>query len=317
MRLSDPRRGGTPSRFRRSPVPAALVALLLLLPLSLRAQELRAPSAGSSPAEQSLVRADLRGDVLSGDGAIARGLTPWDGRGSNGKKSPFLAAALSIVLPGAGEVYAESYWLAALFAGCEATALVLNLRYNKKGDDQTLLFEQYADAHWSLVKYAEWLNANAKTFPGGENTKPITIDPDESLPDWQRVNWDELHAVESAVPVFSHRLPAHGEQQYFELIGKYDQYAFGWDDKTAGYYRDKSPRFLEYAVMRGDANSFYDTATMWINLLMLNHVLSAVDAAWAAARFNKAVEMHSSVRVLALPGGYAELVPTATFTVHF
>ena len=300
-------------------MPFRLAVLLLLVLPALRAQELPQSPDRPPTAEQAVLRAELRGSSFpGGDMGFVPALFPPDDAGQRAdRKSPFLAGALSIVLPGAGEVYTQSYWLAALFAGFEATAIVLNLRYNKKGDDQTQRFQDYADTHWSLVKYAEWLNANAKSFPGGENTGQITINPDASLQPWQRVNWDELHAVESAVPVFSHRLPAHGEQQYYELIGKYNQYSFGWDDKTSGPYDVRSGRFTLYAGMRGDANSFYYTAERWINLLVLNHALSAIDAAWAAARFNKAVELHSSVRVHMLPDGYADLVPTATFTVHF
>ncbi|MBL0173681.1 MAG: hypothetical protein IPP94_00155 [Ignavibacteria bacterium] len=295
----------------------ALFLLLLAFP-ALRAQHDDRPSGATEAMERSALRAELRGDVApSVRSGSAAGIAPWEsGDAGSGRKSPYLAAALSLVIPGAGEVYAGSYWTALLFAGFEATGILLNVSYNRKGDDQTGVFERYADQHWSLVKYAQWLNDNAKTFPGGENTKPITINSDESLPPWERVNWDELHAVESAVPVFSHRLPPHGDQQYYELIGKYNQYSFGWEDKLDGPYNVISPRFDAYRNMRGEANSFYNTATMWINLVILNHILSAVDAVWATARFNKHVELHSSLRMHMLPGGVAEVAPTATFRVH-
>ncbi|MCB2205719.1 hypothetical protein KQI65_13320 [bacterium] len=233
------------------------------------------------------------------------------------KKSPFLAGLFSAVIPGAGELYAESYWLAGLFAAIEGGLWYYSIDQNSKGDDQTGVFESYADQHWSVVKYAEWLNENAKDFEGGENAVHIAIDPDESLPPWQRVDWDAMHTTELAVPVFSHKLPPHGDQQYFELIGKYDQYSYGWDDKVSGYYRDPSSNFLYYADLRGQANDFYNTADTIVNLIILNHLLSAIDAAWAAARFNDFVDLYAHAQLLRLPGGQAELQTLAQFSVRF
>ncbi|MBN1448272.1 MAG: hypothetical protein JXA28_10115, partial [Bacteroidetes bacterium] len=163
------------------------------------------------------------------------------------RKSPFLAGLFSIIIPGSGELYAGAYWRAALFAALEGAAWYFNIQQNDKGDDQTAFYRSYADEHWSVVKYAQWLNDNAKDFPGGENAVPIAIDPDPSLPDWQRVDWEAMHATEMAVPQFSHKLPPYGDQQYYELIGKYNQYSYGWDDKTAGDYWNPSSNFLYYA----------------------------------------------------------------------
>ncbi|MDH7516708.1 MAG: hypothetical protein QHI48_12640 [Bacteroidota bacterium] len=235
------------------------------------------------------------------------------------RKSPFLAGALSLVLPGAGEVYAGQYVLAAAFVGAEAACWYFRFRYDRKGDDQTKFYQAFADANWSVVKYAEWLNAHAKEFPGGENTQPITIlpDPENRLKPWERVDWAELNAVELAIPVFSHRLPSHGEQQYYELIGKYDQYSYGWADKNEGYYREISPMFRSYAGMRGKANDLYATADLFLNLVVVNHVLSAIDAAWAAARFNKAIGFSSRGSLRFLPDGRVVIEPMAVVTFRF
>ncbi len=169
-----------------------------------------------------------------------------------------------------------------------------------------------------MVKYAQWLNDNAKNYPGGENAVHIDIDiQNTSLPEWERVNWDQMHATEMAIPQFSHKLPPHGDQQYYELIGKYNQYSYGWGDKIDGDYWNPSPKFLYYAGVRGEANDHYNTADTILNLVILNHVLSAIDAAWAAARFNQFVELYSSAKLQRLPDGRADLVATAQFSVRF
>ena len=234
------------------------------------------------------------------------------------KKSPILAGAMSLVLPGAGQVYAESYWTAALFATLEAAGWYFVVDQNSRGDDATTRFEQYADQHWSVADYATWLNTWAKTFPGGEQTGQITISDDETRVPWERVNWAEMNEVEMAIPQFSHRLPAHGDQQYFEMIGKYNQYSSGWDDYTSGRdYYSVSPRYLHYSGMRGDANSYYDAADTFVNLIILNHVLAGVEAAWAAARFNKFVELYSHTRLRQSLDGRTQIEPTIGFAMKF
>ncbi|MBI5647611.1 MAG: hypothetical protein HY962_11825 [Ignavibacteriae bacterium] len=286
---------------------STLLILLCLLPAAVPAQE------QSVALDRHMLRLDMTGSLEP----VPEAPAAWsEGAAQGSRRSPLLAGALSLALPGAGEVYAGSYILAGLFFGAEVTGWYFANSYDTKGDDQTLLFQNYADAHWSAVKYARWLNENAKSFPGGENTKPIDISSDESLPHWERVNWTQMNEVEMAIPVFSHRLPRHGHQQYFELIGKYDQYSFGWDDKSDGGYREISTRFRQYADMRGEANDFYTVSERIVSLVIINHVLSAVDAAWAAARFNSVAELHSSVKVRPLPSGMAELVPEATFRIR-
>ncbi len=242
--------------------------------------------------------------------------------GQPARKSPYLAGALSLLLPGAGEVYAQSYILAGAFLAAEATGWYFNIDENRRGDDATAEFEMFADQHWNVVKYAEWLNKYAKNFPGGENTQQIPISSDPTLPLWQRVDWQAMNDVEAAIAQFSHRLPAHGDQQYFELIGKYLQYSYGWDDKLEqgdGWsdYRDISARFRHYSGMRGTANDHYNTAETVASLIILNHVLSAINAAWAASRFNNAIGLQARADLRQLPGGRVEIVPGAMARIRF
>ena len=205
----------------------------------------------------------------------------------------------------------------------EGLAWYGNTDYNHKGDVTTTNFQNFADQHWSVVKYAQWLNDYAKNFPGGDKAQPITINPNTALPAWQRIDWSQLNSVEMLIPQFSHRLPSHGDQQYYELIGKYNQYSYGWDDKTGqgsdGWsdYNVISPRYKFYSLQRGKANDFYNSATLITNLIVLNHILSAADAAWAAVRWNSAPHLHSGIQVVSQPDGIVELVPTIRLSWEF
>ena len=222
-----------------------------------------------------------------------------------GKKSPVLSGVLSVILPGAGQVYNEDYLIAGIFVALEAALITTAVVYDNKGDDQTASFQAFADKNWSVVDYAEWLN----TYGDAD----IQINSDESLPPWERVSWSELNAAETG----SHKLPPHGEQQYYELIGKYHQYSSGWSDYTGGANNELiSPNFTYYSGERGQANDYYNTASTAIVGIYINHILSAAEAVWGATRFNKNLAVNLRVETFNFAGGL-ELVPTLKFRYSF
>ena len=61
-----------------------------------------------------------------------------------GKKSPVLSGVLSAILPGAGQVYNEDWWIAGIFVAVEAALITTAVVYDNKGDDQTAYFENFA-----------------------------------------------------------------------------------------------------------------------------------------------------------------------------
>jgi hypothetical protein len=229
-----------------------------------------------------------------------------------GKKSPVLSGVLSALLPGAGQVYNGDYWIAGIFVVVEAALITTAVVYDNKGDDQTNYFQNYADDYtnpdhnWSVVRYAEWLN----TYHDAN----IQINPNESLPPWERVNWTDLNASE----IGSHHLYPHGDQQYYEMIGKYHQYAAGWNDFPAGQSSTDpiSHNFTYYSGLRGQANDYYNTASTAVVGVYINHILSAAEAVWGATRFNSNIAVNLRVETYNLAGG-SELVPTLKFKYSF
>jgi hypothetical protein len=225
-----------------------------------------------------------------------------------GRKSPMLSGLFSAIIPGAGQIYNEDYWIAGIFMALEAALITTAIIYDKKGDDQTASFENYADQNWSVVDYAEWL----AQYQGADLNK-IIIPGTEGLPPWRRVNWSELNVAE----VGSHTLPPYGEQQYYELIGKYHQYSPGWNDYTGESNIDIiSPNFTFYAGERGQANDFYNTASTAVVGIYINHLLSAAEAVWGATRFNSNLAINLRVETQNLAGG-VELVPTLKMRFSF
>lgn len=234
-----------------------------------------------------------------------------------GKKSPALSGVLSAILPGAGQVYNGDWWIAGIFVAVEAALITTAIVYDNKGDEQTESFEQYADQNWSVVDYAQWL-ADYK----GADYSIIVVSDDESLPPWERVNWAELNAAEreaAKLPEggFSHTLPPHGDQQYYELIGKYHSYAPGWNDFTGGSNNELiSPYFTYYAGERGTANDYYNTSSTAVVGIYINHILSAAEAVWGANRFNSNLSVSLRVQNSNL-ANRNELVPTLFLKYRF
>ena len=253
--------------------------------------------------------ADMRGDSLNLDEPAVQ-------------KSPIRAALYSAVIPGSGDLYAESYWTAAAFFTVEVGLWVLHFSYEKKGDDQTASFQYFADQHWSVVTYAEWMEQYALDLnPSATGCSGLVVNPDPTVPPWNRVDWTRLNMCEEsigAVPStgFSHRLPRRPDQQYYEMIGKYEQYNPGWDDANVtnvDYLTNVSANFRAYRDMRGDANDFYTTARTASYLLVANHLLAALHSAWRAVKFNRELTMGAHLEPIQRQGGLVEYVPTATF----
>ncbi len=224
----------------------------------------------------------------------------------SGRKSPLLAALMSLAVPGAGEIYSGSYLKAGVFIAVEIAAVAVGLAYDKKGDDQTDLFQDYANERWDVAKYARWTIDNIEHLNNsiGSSVDPTNYGDLFANQERTKVNWNALNRLESDIGGwYSHRLERFGEQQYYEMIGKYPQFNPGWDDfdENSLYTYNavqKDPvtaNFDYYSGLRGEANDFYDVASSAVIVVIVNHFVSALDAAWSASRYNKRLELNMSI----------------------
>ncbi len=191
---------------------------------------------------------------------------------------------MSLVLPGLGEFYSKSYIKAAGFLAAEiglwaGFAYYMN-EYNIKEDD----FKDYANSHWIDSVWLGW--------------------------------YDSLCALKDTNQLGIEILPDTKTQQYYEMIGKYDWFVFGWDDIISRddfddlvmqtfelaaplppeevhrvLVRDilsklESPHRDHYTKMRKDANKQYSSAKYFLGVVVVNHLISAFDAAITAKRSN-------------------------------
>ena len=235
------------------------------------------------------------------------------------QKSRYLAGGLSLILPGAGEFYTHHYLKAAIFFVVEAAAVTTAIIYRHKGDFQTAFFEQYANEHWSAKKYSEWTLNNAKSINPDLTDQQIQYFKNNILNSDGTVNWSIMNQMESTLSGgYTHRLPHKGDQQYYELIGKYPQYSHGWDsaDFNDNDYHILTHQFLWYSHQRGVANDYYNTSATAVVLVFVNHILSAADAIWSADMYNDNLAMNMRINTENYYG-QTVFVPTLNLSYNF
>lgn len=210
------------------------------------------------------------------------------------KKSVGLGVLLSAVLPGAGEFYGENYLKAGIFFGIEVLAWATYAYFENKGNNKEDEYIAYADKYWDVRTYARWLKNEGFKDAGG-------INPDE--PD-REILRQQIMVCERAN--FSHTMPEYGSQQYYELIGKYQNFQAGWTNLTHiptkdpgpyNYQTYRDPVFINYAVERQKANDFFDYAKIGPITAIVNHVLSAADAAWVISSYNNKLKLQTGFRM--------------------
>src|SRR5437867_6040768 len=132
-------------------------AILCLVVLDLSAAEERPRSLVLIDPPRRPITGNLRIDLFGQtELADVPHFTPQQELTIHRHKSPYIAAGLSLVVPGTGQFYTERYWEAATFLGADVVAWVLAYHYDKRGDKQTDFFQNFADAHWSVVDYAQY-----------------------------------------------------------------------------------------------------------------------------------------------------------------
>ncbi|MDE2997508.1 MAG: hypothetical protein OXU79_00345 [Gemmatimonadota bacterium] len=177
-----------------------------------------------------------------------------------GGKSPKLAFTMSLIVPGLGELYAGEPKRAAVFLGIEAFTWFNYLRWRNRGNDLKAEFRAFADRNWDENRYREWQEYNrARGSPYIET---------ETLP-CKRAG-EGCHRVDI--------------QQYYEMIGKYDQFVFGWRDvrdvgfRTGNGDVDSNQR-VDYEDQRNESNRFLKRASVIIGLTVVNRIASSIHAA--------------------------------------
>ncbi len=255
-----------------------------------------APSRSSFDVQQRMTFALVEN---GNDVGAVESINPEDGR-----KHPGRAVLLSALVPGTGQFYAESPLKGALFLGLEVACWVGAVYYANEGQDKEEEFEGFADDLWdeNLYQYWEWYNA--RTYHD---------DPEDhyngSLTEWNNLTWNEK--LDYLPTFFTHDLPESKTQQYYEMIGKYlMQFGIAWYHEDAPEWDDQNnwDGLMEiydperwttedistinhftanYIDMRYDHNQLLDRSGNLFMVIMVNHVVAALDAGFTVTRHNR------------------------------
>jgi hypothetical protein len=211
------------------------------------------------------------------------------------QKSIATAALYSAVIPGTGQYYAGSVWKAIMFAGIEIAGWTAFIVYTSKGDQQDSDMKGFANEKWSERKYWSRLYYDARNREDLIPDLPVyEVDGNDIIIEYDADVVNNLRYLEDALG-HTHQLPATKTQQYYEMIYKYlTQFGNGWEDANfySTYYgntNNLTPQMFAYRDMRNDMNSYYDRATTATNIILINHVLSALDAALTARNHNREI----------------------------
>ncbi len=246
------------------------------------------------------------------------------------RRSVPLAFGLSALIPGAGQAYNQQWKKALVAVGVEAVVLTIWSVTRSRGRSAEDDFRALAHRNWNPGRYATWLN-DYVTFLERDFGLTV-IGPAVSVPSgidfsqpgsWSaqelavvRGMFDQIRAIERQVfhpetgATFTHQLPGFGEQQYYELIGKYFQFAPGWADYPAwidsegvftiaidpeftgedGSKPNVSPMFFSYARDHAGAQDLLRVASRLSTLFVVNHLIAGIDAAVTAKLGNDRID---------------------------
>lgn len=265
-------------------------------------------------------------DEFGGGAAMAPAAVDVDG-GHRGGTLPVLA---SLVLPGSGEVmtgHKRGYLMMAL----DILAWTQVAKKQSDGNDLRDKYYAFADAHYSddllLAAYVAGGSAVDSFYRDGIGTEYFDFGTISTLADLDNL------------PLYVTR--EEDRREYYENLGKWDQFVFGWDDfirpdDYPGYTPTGDPKIdLEqswisenretYRLMRAESNDAFKSRDRWLYVNIGLRIFSVVQTAWlegllgggdddASGDSRLSVAGHD-VRLIAQPTGFkrATLAATVSF----
>jgi len=251
--------------------------------------------------------------------------TPEGTSWAPGMKKPGRALIYSAFIPGTGELYVGAEKRGIAFLAVEAAAWTWYFTQHSSGKNKEDEFKDFADDNWKEPAYLGWYGHWEDWYDARKG---------DNDPDFEKI--------------FTHHLPPQIDDDYYEMIGKYDQFSYGWlgnpdeylpgdfapNDSLLGYdFTDQyTTRDIcrgvdatatanrdKYMNMRDDANRLLKRATWGISAALFNHVISAVDAALAAKSYNKTFlqEAHHPQLRMEMDQYAGEVIPKLTLTQKF
>ncbi len=227
-------------------------------------------------------------------------------------KSPKRAFLQSVLIPGWGQWYNGSRITPFVFLGLEAAGWLGVSHFHSNGNQKQGKYQRFADDDSLGWDYSLYNHALQVVYGVDSDTSKYLN------PEWVKCQTDpNCQDVPPQYIPWSHHVFDDGNgnpiknQTYYENIGKYDQFAFGWRDyndtdsngigtpptkpqDTVGVsYITQNRR--NYLNQRASANREFSRASTILILTISNHLISAFEAAIGANRHNRSLDQFGAV----------------------
>jgi len=164
--------------------------------------------------------------------------------------SPILAGFLSAVVPGSGQLI-QGERRGWIYLGVEAAGWFAYLAVHDAATQAETDYQEYADLNWSAAQYDSVTSCGSGLGPNDFESEKAQLQDD----------YDN-----------------NRDQYYQDLAEK--EYACGWGTQA---------QRADYQSMIDDSDNLYTSAKYVIGGIVLNHIISGIDAAKSASNKRKAV----------------------------
>ncbi len=201
-----------------------------------------------------------------------------------------LGIAMSALVPGAGQWYAESKVMAAVYLTLEAAFITGNIHFDRLGNRGVEEYEDYADLHWNVT---DWIGVYDPVTDPTTHTSTVYVDNRSYSPQIE----SSYQAMMTDIANGYTHITIQKDYHFYENIGKYEQFKAGWDDWTPGGedpgdpLNGITPKYSDnqytYSGMRRTANNFYRIGGYFGTALFFNHFISAIDAGFRIKKLHE------------------------------
>lgn len=196
----------------------------------------------------------------------------------------------SLVLPGAGQYMNGDKVRSYVYIAAEILGWTLYSSFTSDGDNQTKVVEAYVnntETGFDRIRFYR----NLYEAKHGSASAPAALQGSDVNGAFSALKsnsdlYAELRALENELGDGVHSLPETKTQQYYEMVGKYYMFFHGWKhadlaDIKVGDTSDSSARpkhILNYFSERDLMNKAYKKATWAISGVIINHIVSSIEA---------------------------------------